>query len=85
MFANYEEIFKRFVLNEQDFLFMNQIKGSVAHQGEVLQILKLLRCPTFLILSCADLRWNELVEIISKINSIDLTKENAEGLIYLGR
>ena len=36
----------------------------------------------FLTLSCADLRWNELVEIISKLNSLGLTKENVEGLNY---
>ena len=39
----------------------------------------------FLTLSCADLRWNELVEIISKLNSLGLTKENVEGLNYLQR
>ena len=38
----------------------------------------------FLALSCADLRWNEL-EIISKLNSSGLTKENVEGLNYFGR
>ena len=42
--------------------------------------------PTFfLILSCADLRWNELVEIISKLSSLGLTKENVEGLINFER
>ena len=39
----------------------------------------------FLTLSCADLRWNELVEIISKLNSLGLTKENVEGLNYFER
>ena len=36
----------------------------------------------FLTLSCVDLRLNELVEIISKLNSLGLTKENVEGLNY---
>ena len=40
-------------------------------------MVKQLGCPTFfLTLSCADLKWNELVEIISKLNSLGLTKEN---------
>ena len=37
--------------------------------------MKQLGCPTlFLTLSSADLRWNEL-EIISKLNSLGLTKK----------
>ena len=45
-----------------------------------------LGCPTFfLTLSCADLRWNKLVEIISKLNSSGPTKENVEGLNYFER
>ena len=67
---------------------MNQIKRTPAcwkkFQREVLAMVKQLSCPTFfLTLSCADLRWNELVEIISKLNSLGLTKENVEGLNYL--
>ena len=49
-------------------------------------MVKQLGCPTFfLTLSCADLKWNELVEIISKLNSLGLTKENVEGLNYFER
>ena len=44
-------------------------------------MVKQLGCPTFfLTLSCVDLKRNELVEIISKLNSLGLTKENVEGL-----
>ena len=69
---------------------MNQIKGTPAYwkkfQREVLAMVKQLGCPTFfLTLSCADLRWNKLVEIISKLNSLGLTKENVEGLNYFER
>ena len=47
-------------------------------------MLKQLGCPTFfLTLSCVDFRWNELAEIISKLNSLGLTKENVEGLNIL--
>ena len=88
-FANYDESVKRFVSNDQGFLFMNQIKGTPAYwkkfQRDVLAIVKQLDCPTFLTLSCANLRWNELVETISKLNSLGLIKENAEGLNYFER
>ena len=90
MFANYDESVRRFVSNDQNFSFMNQIKRTPAYwkkfQKEVLAMVKELVCPTFfLTLSCADLRWNELVEIISKLNSLGLTKENVEGLDYFER
>ena len=49
-------------------------------------MVKQLGCPTFfLTLSCADLRWNKLVEIISKLNSLGPAKENVEGLNYFER
>ena len=44
---------------------------------------KTIRLPhLFLTLSCSDLRWNESVEIILKLNTLALTKENVEGLNY---
>ena len=69
---------------------MNQIKGTPAYwkkfQREVLAVVKQLGCPTFfLTLSCADLRWNELVEIISKLNNLRLAKKIVEGLNYFER
>ena len=86
MFANYHESVKRFVSNDQGLLFMNQIKGTPAYwkksQREVLAVVEQLGCPTFfLTLSCADLRWNELVHIISKLNSLGLTKKNVAVLV----
>ena len=90
MFANYGESVKGFASNDQGFLFMNQIKGTPAYwkkvQRIVLGMVKQLGCPTFfLTLSCADLRWNKLVEIISKLNSVGPAKENVEGLNYFER
>ena len=46
MLANFEESVRHFVLNDQGFLLANQIKGA---QGEVLAMVKQLRCPTFLL------------------------------------
>ena len=72
MLANYEEIVKHFVSSDKCFLFMDQIKGTSAYwknfQGKVLEMVKQLGWPTiFLTLSFADLRWNELLEIISML------------------
>ena len=39
----------------------------------------------FLTLSCTDLRWNEFVKIISKLNSLGFTQKDVEGLNYLER
>ena len=36
-------------------------------------------------LSCADLRWNELVSIISKLNGETLSEENIKNLSYYDR
>ena len=72
------------------FLFMNQIKETPAYwkensersfgNGGKIRLLKI-----FLNIFCADLRWKELVEIISKLNSLCLTKENVEPLNYFER
>ena len=52
---------------------MNSIKGTPAYwkkfKSEVIAMVKQLGVPTFfLTLSSADLRWNELVEIIQILN-----------------
>ena len=59
---------------------MEKISARSFDNGETIRLPNL-----FLTLSCADLRWNELVEIISKLNSLGLTKENVEGLNYFER
>ena len=68
MFRNYDESFKRFVSNDQGFLFRFHVYCKKI-QERVLVMIKQLDCPTFLKLFYADLRWNELVEIIPKLNS----------------
>ena len=51
MFANYDEIVKRFVSNDQDFLFINQIKGTPAYwkkfQRDFSAMVKQLDCTIF--------------------------------------
>ena len=36
-------------------------------------------------LSCADLRWNELVSIISKLNGLNLSQEDISNIDYFQR
>ena len=46
-------------------------------------MVKQLRTPTFsLILSCADLRWNELISIIFKLNRVDISDEEVDEMSY---
>ena len=58
---------------------MNTFKGTPAYWKrfllEVLGMVKQLGLPTFFTtLSCAYLRWNELVSIISKLNGETLSR-----------
>ena len=60
---------------------MNTLKRTPAYwnrfQLEVLAIIKQLGLPTFFItLSCADLRWHELIEIIHKLNEGDILTDD---------
>lgn len=52
----------------------------------MLAMVKQLGLPTFFMtLSCADLRWNELVEIIAKLNGNDISEEDINNLNYFDR
>ena len=53
---------------------------------EVLAMVKQLGIPTFFMtLLCADLRWNELVEIISKFNRLDTSDHVIKNMTYQER
>ena len=70
---NFKETVKSFVANDKAFSFMSTIKGTPAYWKkflfQVLAMVKQLGLPTyFMTLSCADLRWNELPTIISRLN-----------------
>ena len=50
---------------------------------EVAALVKQLGIPTwFMTLSCADLRWPELFQIISRIQGKDITDEEVDALSY---
>ena len=70
--------------------FMSSIKGTPAYWKnflfEVLAMVKQLGIPTFfLTLPCAYLRWNELVEIISKLNRLDSSDNVIKNMTYQER
>ena len=79
--ANTFDTLNQYFENGQAYAFMNSIKGipgySKKFNSEVLGTVKQLGVPTFfLTLSSADLRWNELVEIIQKLNKEDCNISN---------
>ena len=66
---------------------MNAVKGTPAYWKkllyEVLAMVKQLRIPTFfLTLSCTDLRWNELISIIAKLNGLNISEEDIDQMSY---
>ena len=66
---NFSETVQALVAKDKAYRFMNSIKGTPAYWEkflhEVLAMVKQLGLPTFFMtLSCADLRWNELMSII---------------------
>ena len=66
---------------------MNSIKGTPAYWKkflhEVLAMVKQLGLPTFFMtLSCADLRWNELISIISTLKGETLLDGILEKVKY---
>ena len=67
---------------------MSSIEGTPAYWKkflhQVLSMINQLRIPTFfLILSCADLRWNELISITFKFNRVDISNEEVDKMSYL--
>ena len=70
---------------------MDTLKETPAYwkcfQFEVLAMIKQLGLPTFFTtLSCADLRWHELIEIIRKLNKSDvLTEDDIHNMNYFDR
>ena len=90
MFSNYKETVQSIVKSDLGYTFMNYVKGSPAFwkrfQLEVLAMIRQLGCPTlFFTLSCADLRWDELIQIISLVNGLNLTTEYIASLNYFER
>ena len=78
---------QQFIAKGKAYSFMSSIKGTPGYWKknlfEVLAMVKQLGIPTFsMTLSCADLRWNELIQIIAKLNSLNLTGDDIKNMCY---
>ena len=76
-----------FIVSNQAYLFMRNIPGSPAYwkkfMYEVLAMVKQLEIPTwFMTLSCADLRWIEIFQIIAITRNITITYEELDHLHF---
>ena len=75
------------ICQDQAYLFFRQIPGTPPYwqkfMYEVVAMVKQLGIPTwFMTLSCADLRWPELFQIIARTQGKNLTDEQVEALSY---
>ena len=82
---NFKETIKNFIASDKAFSFLNTIKGTPQYWKtflhEILAAVKQLGPPTFfLTLSCADLRWKELISIILKMNGKEMSDDELENL-----
>ena len=75
------------ICQDQAYLFLRQIPGTPPYwqkfMYEVVATVKQLGIPTwFMTLSCADLRWPELFQIIARIQGKQMTNEEIDALPY---
>ena len=75
------------ICQDQAYLFLRQIPGTPPYwqkfMYEVIAMVKQLGIPTwFMTLSCADLRWPELFQIIARTQGKNLTDEQVDALSY---
>ena len=87
---NFSDTVKSFIAKNEGFNFMNSVKGTPAYWKkflfEILAMVKQLGLPTFFItLSCADLRWNELLTIISRLKGENFSEEDINNISYFER
>ena len=75
------------ICQDQAYLFLRQIPGTPPYwqkfMYEVIAMVKQLGIPTwFMTLSCADLRWPELFQMLAKIQGNNLTNDEVDALSY---
>lgn len=75
------------ICQDQAYLFLRQIPGTPPYwqkfMYEVVAMVKQLGIPTwFMTLSCADLRWPDLFEIIEKTQGRDVSTDDFENLTW---
>ena len=74
---NFKSTVRSFISEDKGYMFMKSVKGTPAYWKQflydVLAMVRQLGLPTlFFTLSCADLRWKELVLIIAKLNKLNI-------------
>ena len=83
--SNFKATVQQFIAEDKAYSFMTPAHW-IKTLFEVLAMVKQLGIPTFFMaLSCADLRWNELIEIIAKLNSLNLTDDDIKYMCYQDR
>ena len=85
--SNFKGRIERFVASDNVFSFMSSVKGATAYSKQflydVLIMVKQLGIRTyFLTLSCADLRWEELLYTINRLNNLGLSEDELKNLSY---
>ena len=73
--------------NDQAYLFLHQVPGSPPYWQrfwyEVKAMVQQLGLPTwFLTLSCAELQWNDLVQVLSKLSGTEMTESEIKNMTY---
>ena len=76
---------RNLICQDQAYLFLRQIPGTPPYwqtfMFEVVAMVKQLLMPTwFMTLSCADLRWPELFQIIARTQGKNLTNQQVDAL-----
>ena len=84
---NFKGTIERFVASDNAFSFMSSVKRTPAYWQQflydVLAMVKQLGIPTyFLAFSCVDLRWEDLLYIINKLNNVGLSEEELKNLCH---
>ena len=88
--SNLKKTIKIFVARNNAFSFLCSVKETSAYwkrfSYNVLAMVKQLSISTYsLTLSCANLGWEELLYIISKLKNLGLSDEELQNLSYLER
>ena len=81
------ETLRNLICQDQAYLFLRQIPGTPPYwqkfMYEVVAMVKQLGIPTwFMTLSCAELRWPEMFQIIARIQGKNMSNEEIEALSY---
>ena len=79
--------FQNLTFSDQAYLFMKNIPGSPSYwkrfMYEVIAMIKQLDPPSWwMTLSCADLRWNEIYKILSKLKGREMTDDEIATMSY---